>query len=282
MNALERELKDFVRYWTFPYLRPRRFHAFGVGMPKSGTHSLDTMFRAYRTYHEPERARVIRIIMARRDGELPASDARKQVRRLDRRKWLEFNSSWFNYFLLDLLLEEFPHAKFVLTIRDCYSWLDSTFNQLLGREHEEYQRQFHRWYAESMSPGSHQEGDRVLAEHGLWPLDGWLRLWSQHNARVLAMVPSDRLLIIRTQDIRHDIPRLAEFLGVPPETLDASRSHEYKAEKKFGLLSEIDEDYLEACVQARCKDLMERFFPEIQHLSDVPGYRPQDVAARPG
>jgi hypothetical protein len=50
----------------------------------------------------------------------------------------------------------------------------------------------------------------------------------------MSIVPRDRLLVVRTQDIRDDISRLAQFMGVPAETLDAGRSHEFKAEAKFG------------------------------------------------
>ncbi len=90
-----------------------------------------------------------------------------------------------------------------------------------------------------MTRESHKDGEKVLEEHGLIPLDGWLRFWNEHNSSVLNLVPSDRLLIVRTPDIRQDIPRMADFLGVPVDTLDASRSHEHKAAKKFGLLSRI-------------------------------------------
>ena len=57
------------------------------------------------------------------------------------------------------------------------------------------------------------------------------------------------------------------------DSLDESRSHAYKADKKFGLLSKIDADYLKACVDEYCRDLMDAFFPEIQQLSDVRGYK---------
>jgi len=206
-------------------------------------------------------------------GDLSDSEARDQIRRLDRHMWLEYNSSWLNSLVLDLLLAEYPRAKFVLTIRDCYSWLDSMFNQVLARSHEDspHLQQFYRWFAETLSPGSHEDGDHVLAERGLWPLDGWLRFWNQYNNHIMALVPSDRLLIVRTQDIRRDIPRLADFLGLPPDTFDPGRSHEHKAAAKFGLLSAIDENYLHARVAMRCGDLMSRFFPEVQGLSDVPG-----------
>lgn len=279
MNTMD-QIKDFIRYWTFPYLKPRRFHAFGVGTPKSGTHSLEAVFTGhYRTWHEPELERFMRIIVARADGSVSESGTRAHLRRLDRCKWLELNSSWLNYALLDLLLDEFPQAKFVLTIRDCYSWLDSVFNHLLARNQQEFQQRFHQWYADRLWTGDHQAGDQVLADRGLFPLDGFLRFWSEHNTRVIDMVPSERLLIVRTQDIRQDIPRMAKFMGVPADTLDPGRSHEYKAEAKLGLLREIDPEYLQACVQARCKDLMDRFFPEIKQLADVRGYRPQDAEA---
>lgn len=277
MLTLEQDVTSRIKDWLRPHVRPRRFHAFGIGGPKTGTHSLDGVFSRYRAGHEPLIEHFMQVAMARANEDLSESAARNQIRRLDRRMWLEFNSSWVNYFVLDLLLDEYPQAKFVLTIRDCYSWLDSMFNQLLGRVHGEYHTQFHRWYIESLTPGSHQDGDRVLAERGLWPLDLWLRAWNHQNARMLALVPSERMLIVRTQDIRRDIPRLADFLGIPPETLDAGRSHEFKAEAKFGLLSEIDQNYLHACVARRCGDLMKTFFPEIRGLSDVPGYRPQDA-----
>lgn len=277
MYPIEDNIKDFIRYWTFPLLRPRRFHAFGVGLPKSGTHSLEAILRGYRTYHEPRMVHYMKLIKKRSDGVLSDSRARDLLRRLDRSMWLELNSSWVNYFLVDMILDEYPQARFVLTIRDCYSWLDSIFNQLLGREHGEYQVQFHRWYGESIATSRHVDGDQVLAEHDLWPLESWLSFWNEHNSQILNRVPTERLIIVRTPDIRHDIPRIADFLGVAPDTLDPSRSHEFKAAKKFGLLSKIDENYLKECVDKHCKALMERFYPEIRQLSDVRGYQNQDT-----
>lgn len=278
MLTLEQDFTSRVKDWLRPHVRPRRFHAFGVGGPKTGTHSLAGVFSRYRAWHEPLIEHFMQVIMARASGGLSDSAARDQIGKLDRRMWLEFNASYINYWLLDLLLDEYPQARFVLTIRDCYSWLDSMFNHVLARSHGEIQDQFHHWYIDSLSPGSHQDGDRALAERGLWPLDLWLRAWNYHNARILALVPSDRLLIVCTQNIRRDIPRMAEFLGIPPDTLDAGRSHEYKAAAKFGLLSKIDQNYLHTQVAERCGELMNRFFPEIRGVSDVPGYRPSDAA----
>ena len=277
MLTLKGNITSCVKDWLRPHVRPRRFHAFCIGGPKTGTHSLVAVFRRYRAWHEPLIDHFSQLAMARANGEMSESTAREQIRRLDRRLWLEFNASYINSFLCDLLLDEFPRAKFVLTIRDCYSWLDSMFNELLGRPHSEVQLQFHRWYLRSLSPGSHQDGDHVLAERGLVDLS--LRAWNEHNARMLALIPGDRLLVVRTPDIRRDVPRLADFLGIPADTLDAGHTHEHTAAAKFGLLSEIDQGYLQTCAVERCGELMARFFPEIRRLSDVPGYRPQDAAS---
>ncbi len=277
MHQTGENIKDIIRYWTFPLFRPRHFHAFGVGMPKSGTHSLEAIFGGYRTWHEPRIVRFMEIVRRRSDGDLTDTQARDILRGLDRRMWLEFNSSWINYFLLEMLIDEYPEARFVFSIRDCYSWLDSILNQLLGRDQGDYECQFQRWYGDSLTREAHKDGEQVLEEHGLWPLDSWFRFWNEHNTGVLNLVPSDRLLIVRTPEIRQDIPRMADFLGVSVETLDASRSHEHKVAKKFGLLSRIDEACLSEGVDKHCKDLMERFFPEIQQLSDVRGYRPEDT-----
>lgn len=279
MHQAGENIKDFIRYWTFPLIRPRHFHVFGVGLPKTGTHSLQAVFDGYRTWHEPRKIQFMEIIKRRTIGDLPDARAREMLRGLDRRMWLELNSSWVNNFLLEMLVDEYPKAKFIFTIRDCYSWLDSMINQLLGHEHGDYESQFQQWYGASMTKEPHTQGDKVLEEHGLWPLDAWLRFWTEHNSGVLNKVPSERLLVVRTPEIRHDIPRMAEFLGIPVDTLDANRSHEYKADKKFGLLARIDGDYLRESVDKNCKDLMEKYFPEIQQLSDVRGYQPQDTQA---
>ena len=49
----------------------------------------------------------------------------------DRDRWLELDSSALNYFFLDIFVDRFPESRFVLTLREPLSWLDSVFNQFL-------------------------------------------------------------------------------------------------------------------------------------------------------
>src|SRR5262245_45459608 len=69
MPTFSRSLVSRIKSRLRPLLLPRRFHAFGVGMPKTGTHSLAAVFERYRALHEPERIHFMQLIMARTNGE---------------------------------------------------------------------------------------------------------------------------------------------------------------------------------------------------------------------
>ena len=51
----------------------------------------------------------------------------------DERLGLEFDSSWVNYFIIGHLVYAFPDAKFILLVRDCYTWVESIVNHMLTR-----------------------------------------------------------------------------------------------------------------------------------------------------
>jgi hypothetical protein len=68
---------------------------------------------------------------------------------------------------------------------------------------------------------------------------------------------------MRTQDISRDVAKIGDFLGVPEYHLNAAGAHSFKGERKFGLLSKLDELYLEEKVNKRCRLLMDAYFPEL-------------------
>lgn len=111
--------------------------------------------------------------------------------------------------------------------------------------------------------------EHILAEQGLYTLDGYLADWAAHNHTVLAAVPPQRLLIVRTHEIAQRIENIAAFFNIPAESLDRSQTHVYPAKKKFDVLSKIDRGFLRDKVDLHCKDLMERFFPEWQGFDDI-------------
>jgi hypothetical protein len=238
-------------------------HAFCVGLGKSGTHSIAGMFRSsYRAAHEPETDELIEIILAELEGRMTTPAIAARLRRRDKRLWLEMDSSGLNGIMVGHLAALFPDAKFILTIRDCYTWLDSVINHYRTREGSEVWKRFWRaWHQESEHVYSSAEA--VLQDSGLYPLGSYLKQWTIHNYGVLRAVPADRLLVIRTDRINDSAARLAEFLSIPLDTINVSQSHLFRRQMEIDILRRIDPEFVEEQVAQHCRELMATYFPDI-------------------
>jgi hypothetical protein len=250
-------------------LPPRRFHAYGVGTAKSGTHSLAAIFGAHRSAHEPDSRKTINAILKLDRGASADGAIERYLVRRDKKLQLEMDSSQLNYFFSTHLARLFPQAKFVLTIRDCYTWLDSFINHQLSRPASR------DWVAMRdlrflRGDAVHSAEEKILAEHRLYTLDGYLSYWAEHNRNVLDLIPRGRLLVVRTDRLAQSIGTLAQFLDVESGTLDRQNSHTFKAAQKFGFLHKLDDEYLDAKVAQHCRDLMRAYFPEIASVRDAP------------
>jgi len=262
VNRLKRLIKSGLR----SVLRPRRFHAYCVGAPKTGTHSLAEVFgKHFRTAHEPKYRRLIDQIVAFRGGAVKEKEFDRYLKERDERLQLEMESSHLIYFYIERLVKLFPKAKFILTVRDVRSWLESWINYELAQpgrigSHES------EWLPirdlRFKTEHSHPPEEKVLAEHGLYTLDGYLSNWADHNRAILAAVPEERLLVVRTNEIAKELGRIADFLGIRANQLDPGRSHSYRNEKKFDVLSKIDKGYLQRKLDVHCGELTRRFFNE--------------------
>lgn len=262
--ALPRKAKWLGKFAFRRRPRARRFHAYCIGTSKSGTHSVAEIFgRRYRVAHEPDYQRVIEMILAASSGSANESQLAEFVRSRDSRLRLELECSHPTFHLLDVLLGEFDEAKFILTIRDCYSWLDSEINSQLsyieGKQWRDF-GDFKYW----RQTGRHPKEEEIFARFGLYTLDGYLSAWASHNNKVLATVARDRLVVVRTQDIARDVPKLVDFLGVPLNHLNTKGVHSFKGRMKFDLLSKLDEQYLEEKVNKYCRTIMDAYFPEVE------------------
>ncbi|MBD3413422.1 MAG: hypothetical protein GF421_03200 [Candidatus Aminicenantes bacterium] len=250
-------------------LYPRRFHAFCLGVPRTGTASMAGLFqRHYRAEHEPEDIVTTEKIVDFINGELSKKKMSSFIRKRDRSLWLELESSHFSYFYLDILLQEFEQAKFILLLRDCYSWLNSYINHQLGRPLSIKSRFWNKLrdiYFDNHFPYSAQE--QVLDERGLYTIDGYLSRWKSYNEKVLSLVPSERLLVIRTHEIKEKFEDIKDFLGISSNNLDGSQSHLNTRTKGFDLLSKIDKGFLKEKFNDHCQDLMKDYFPRLYQNS---------------
>ena len=158
-------------------------------------------------------------------------------------------------------------AKFILTVRDPYSWLDSivSFHYLMRMDNYAWMKPWLK-VLEDVYFGNnnfhYSSEDRFLSEYHLLPVRSYLRLWRVHNQRVISMVPSDRLYIVNTMDIAREVDNMASFLNIPADGLDVSVSHSGKnMRRKFRICDIIDEKFLKSCVEEFCADLVQDYFP---------------------
>ena len=237
-------------------------------MAKSGTHSLVAIFQKYRAMHEPQHQEMLRAILADDKGALSQDDKIAFLSSRDRQLRLELDVSQLNYFFLVELVASFPDARFILTIRDCYSWLDSFINHQLGREASDDWKQLRdlRFYRDD---NAYAAEERLLVEKGLYTLDGYFSYWATHNRNVLGLVLPERLLVIRLNELSQSLSALAQFVGVPVETLASSQAHVFPAQRRFGILQQLNRSFLESKANRHCGELMKAFFPDVGSLDNA-------------
>ena len=267
-------LKNLVHRWlksSGPRQQaPRRARLYAVGTGKSGTHSLAEMFAGnVRAQHEPQADLLIQKVLAFHTARISRNEFAGWVRKRDRELNLEVDSSQLNFYLIDILLEEYPDARFVLTIRDCYSWLNSLLNHIMSQPQASPEWQQLRDVRCRAMEFSHAPQEVWLRARGLHTLDGYLSSWAVHNQTVVDRVPAERLLIIRTHEIRARADEIARFAGLPLGSVSHEHSHAFKNSNKKDLIAEIDRDFLEKKVDQHCRPLLRRFFPEIKSLADA-------------
>ncbi len=184
----------------------------------------------------------------------------------DRRLNLEMDASHLNVHILEILVKEYPQAKFILTIRDCYSWLDSSINHRLARPGFSEKRMWIKQLS-ALRFGAdrykYTPEEKVLVDNGLYTLDSYFSWWNTHNTKVLTTVPHERLLIIKTRELTQNIPQIEQFLGITSGTLPTSARGNVTT-KKFNILSQIDKDFLKEKADLHCKELMDKYFPEVK------------------
>jgi hypothetical protein len=112
-------------------LPPRRFHLIGVGLPKTGTTSLASLFQPFRWGDEFLFPESVERLIAWKGGRLDRDVMRRWLALRDEAGALELDSASFNHYFLDIMVELHPAARFVYTRRDAVSWADSFLNMVL-------------------------------------------------------------------------------------------------------------------------------------------------------
>lgn len=247
-------------------LEPRKFRAFCLGTNKSGTHSIASMLsKNHKSKHEEDHGTLINGFLDWQEGKLTLEDFRTILLNHDKYAWLEMNSSHVHIEYVDLLVDLFPQAKFILTIRDCYSWLDSYFNHSLNYPLYDAWARLHHWRY-SQEENIYSPTEAILQEHGFFPLENYFSAWAAHNQRALDTIPPEKLLIIRTAEISKSIDQIATFLDIPASSIDSATTHSFQAPQKHHLLAHIDADFIRDKANQHCGVLMDKYFSDEDYL----------------
>lgn len=199
-----------------------RFHAYLVGLPKTGSSTLAAILAGYRTRHEWDMLRLLDLGARLRAGSLSAEEfARAAGPRLFPPR-LEFDDATCHHLYAEVLVQHFPRARYVLTVRDPLAWANSMVDMALRQ----------RLLLQRYAAGEVELGGAY--DH--YAPDGWgitldacpdpttevaglLRVWGAHVDRMLSVLPPNGTLVLRTDQLDDAALRLASFLGVDPTTL---------------------------------------------------------------
>jgi hypothetical protein len=222
------------------------------------------IFGNYRSAHHPDEDIRLPLAMAYLQGKVDNADAQRILERRDRRCRLEMESSALSGILIEPLARACPTKRFILTIRDVYSWCDSWIDHNINSPADAGSPWTAldeiRLRAKEIEP---TRLDAPLVARGFPSLSCFFRLWAEHNTRVLDAVETNRLLVVRTHEITEQIPEIAAWAGVRAETLRVDQSWLFAAPQKHDVLSMLDERYVRETADRFCSALMAVYFPDV-------------------
>ena len=244
-----------------PFARPRRFDACCCGLSKTGTHSMAGLFANYRAEHHPDAHTRLKLAMAHLQGQVAAAVVTETLRRRNDLLQLEMESSTLAGTLIESMVAACPEKKFILTMRDVYSWCDSwldhNINQAAKGSSLFAVLDQVRLRVKDFPP---TKWDAPLIVHNLPPLACYFQLWAHHNAQVLHAVPKHRLLIVKTDEISDRIPDIAAWAGVSSSALRADQAWLFATAQKHRMLARFDPSYVRDTAQRFCGPLMKEYF----------------------
>lgn len=221
-----------------------RVKAFCVGQAKSGTASLVGLLSAhYRAAHEPEREEMLAMVLRESQHDISTNTFREYLLERDARLGLEYDIAWANQFIIGHLLVVFSTAKFIILIRDCYTWLQSIIGHLISRDVPSDVLAFLRWWFKP-ERYPYSRHDRSLEEQGLFSIAAYLHAWNQHINICSQSIPADRRLVLRTHELALSHQPLADFLRIPVDSIDVDNGHLNRSTWSDRMESLIDPTYL--------------------------------------
>jgi hypothetical protein len=254
--------RSLKRSWLGDLVIRRHFHAYGIGIERTGTTFLSSVIQQhYRAQHEIEW--YFLADMFANEDVADESEVRRWLRERDRTLRLEFESCHLLGPFTDHLADLFPEAKFILTVRHPRTWMSSVTNWALNhdvlRPDGPWRPVMDRYYADPTDPVGEICRPNAWSDTNLYSIDGYLSGWARHNRHVLSNVPGERLLIVPTTELSNRLEDIALFLDLDRPLTATLRTNRNQNRKKHDLLAPLDDDLLQNKIDAYCGPLISRF-----------------------
>lgn len=261
MNKKNIKEKLIKRLLSSPLNLPRRFQAYCLGAAKTGTTSVASMFNdCYLSAHEMQVGKTTDLIINYLEQKYSENEMISMLIARDKKLHLEIESSHLLVYLGHLLTRTFPHAKFIVTIREPYSWLQSRLNYHFFYNPPAWKR--YRDYFWWRNHQGYSQQEKRLEELGLCSLDVYLSQYAEIYRLIESHIPNNKRLIVKTSNLNNSIPKIADFLSL--NQLSIQPKHSKKASKKISLLveKEINPEFVREKIWHHCEDIITKYFPE--------------------
>ncbi|MEO1146918.1 MAG: sulfotransferase [Cyanobacteria bacterium J06638_22] len=244
---------------------PRDIHAYVIGTMKSGTTSLGRVLNSrYRTFHEalPRQSCLQSALF--RQGKITLSDLKSYIELRDRYLNLELESSCFLLDWSDILVEQFPKAKFILPIREPSSWLKSMINQEKSTNLSVKASYWKILFDEYFKDNDARPEDKILLDQGVHSVSAYLKYWNHHHLKLINSIPEERLLILRTDQINQRIEEISDFLSIPSESFEQQKIRQNRTKTyHIDASKDIDQTHIKDSIRTYCSDSLLKMFPEL-------------------
>ncbi len=255
-NAIKQVLPTFIRQ----LYTPREINVICIGTPKSGTTSIARLFSdSFRSEHEAERPEHVNTILAHFDKKMSDDEYVAYLQKRDKRLWLDLESNCFLGYRIDLTYRAFPKNKYILTIREPLSWLDSIFDNNINYapiEHSVMEKWHKFFFKPKMFDYQHEEAS--LLANKLYPLSAYLNYWLESNSLAINSIPTEQLLVLDTNKISDSYQSISRFLGISQNSLSAEKSHANRTAEKYGMLSKLDNDFVREKIELICDNFIQK------------------------
>ncbi|MDZ7693143.1 MAG: sulfotransferase [Balneolaceae bacterium] len=242
----------------------RQFHVFCVGLPRSGTHSLANLFRLnYRADHEPYHGATVKLLIDLYKNKISKDRIINHLKVKDEILQLELEAAHYLYKLVPELVSLFPESKFILTVREPRSWLESEINMNYRSVRGKIWSRLE--YARYDKYGFEYKIPKLKNIKGVYPISSYLHYYLEHIDLVLKSVPPERLLILDTFNLNGSIDKLCDFTGADKKRLNFTKIHSSKnSEKQIHLNESVSEDVLNKKIEDICKKYICKNLPVLE------------------